>query len=206
MSQAGNPGRGQDPRVLAHAPPTAEVPGAQEGRTAPSAVTFHPDVELAQVGLQRPLQEPHVLQSRTQKGSAPPQAESPALPDGHLWAELPPSPQGRVRPRPTPHPRSRSPHGGWPTSEHSCRLRPSSCRLSREARLGGAPGEGTLHVGGAVSQAALDAVALVEFVHLPGARDGGSCPRRKQGPGPDPSAITHPLGEADPALRSPPSP
>lgn len=33
--------------------------------------TFHPDVELAQVNLQGPLNEPHVLQSPTQGGSRP---------------------------------------------------------------------------------------------------------------------------------------
>lgn len=42
---------------------------------------------------------------------------------------------------------------------------------------GWALGEGPLHVGGTITQAALDAVALVEFVHLPGTQEGGCCPR-----------------------------
>lgn len=73
------------------------------------ALTFHLDIELAQVTFQGPLYEAHVLQG-------------PKL-DGLIASSTPyPTSQRKCREK-------------WPTSRHSCRLRPSSCRLSREARL-----------------------------------------------------------------------
>lgn len=103
--------------------------------------TFHPDVELAQVNLQGPLNEPHVLQSPTQGGSRPArglghQGRTDSARGPRAERDAPLGPREPPREGPTLEaPAHRRPPP--PTSVHSCRLRPSSCRLSREARLGG---------------------------------------------------------------------
>ena len=59
---------------------------------------------------------------------------------------------------------------------------------------GRAPGEGSLHVGGAVAQAALDTIALVELVHLRGT------PIREPSPTPAPQEATPPVVLAPPRV------
>lgn len=107
-----------------------------------SPVTFHPDEELAQVDLQGPLNEPHVLQSPTQGSSAPAPRDRPRGHTETLPYKGPRVDRCFLRAQ-DPRPPKLGPAGALPrshclpTSVHSCRLRPSSCRLSREARLGG---------------------------------------------------------------------
>lgn len=78
---SGNPRFCRDPWDPDQTPTLSRSPGAPKKAWGPpqaafcppalSSVTFHPDVELSQVNLQGPLDEPHVLQSPTQGGSPP---------------------------------------------------------------------------------------------------------------------------------------
>lgn len=92
--------------------------------------------------------------------------EAPGQRETLPWG--PGSPQERARPSKR-----------LPTAAHLGALLQAAAQLL-QALSGGAarraPGEGPLHVGRAIAQAALDAVAFVELVHLRGTRPGGGAP------------------------------
>lgn len=115
------------------------------------------------MNLQGPLDKPHVLQSPTGGGSPPAlgwtTGQARTLPDRD-----PPPPgaeaEAASEPREPPH---------RPSATHLGAFLQAAAQLLQAlpgGAAGRAPGEGPLHAGGAVAQAALDAVALIELVHL----------------------------------------
>lgn len=187
MSHAWRPRAGSGALEFWPTPHTQlKFPRRPDTQTGP--VTFHPHLELAQVNLQGSLDEPHILQSPTQGGSLP--SPAPGYGEGRGLGMHRPH-QTETQGREMLAQAWGAPRTAWPSLPPTPLLAHLGALLQAAAQLlqalsGGAarraPGEGPLHVGGALPQAALDAVALIEFVHLPGRTGWWALPA--PGPGP----------------------
>lgn len=154
LSQGRQSGLGLSTLGLWPTPPTLSRFSRQLGGadTKPSpawcSLTFHSDVELAQVNFQSSLYETHVLQG-------PQVGQSLASPSHY----------------PGPQSWSRESWGGEASRlAHLHALLEAAAQLLQALTGGaalGAAAEGTLHVGGAIPQTPLDTIGFIELIHLP---------------------------------------
>lgn len=145
---------------------------------------------------------PHRAAQRWPPGEATEDTHRPYQAEAHEQRGAPS--ESRETPRSCP---PLPPPSHAPAAAHLGALLQAAAQLL-QALPGGAAGralgEGSLHVGGAITQPALDAVALVELVHLPGTQEGGRRPR--QGTGPQTACYAPPLGKDTPELMPPAQP
>lgn len=210
-----NPGLGRDPWILTPPPTQQKSQGSQEGLTSHPNGLYPPLSALLPFILtwnsprwtsrapsmsHMSCKAPHRVAEHPSPGRAAGDTQRPCHTEACGWRGASSGP-GERPPKAGPCP---PPPSCAPTAHLSALLQAAAQLL--QALSGGAagraPGEGPLHVGGAVTQAALDTVALVKLIHLPGAQEGEHCPRRAAGP--QTCLPLSPSGRSRPELLSPP--